>query len=101
MASIKTWHRRLTKVVKLLPSDLEPYGSGPDSERGADCSCGCKWFVGLEGMLGADWGICANSGSPRAGLLTFEHMGCPQFRGGDYYEPDRDDRILERFRREP
>jgi hypothetical protein len=33
----------------------------------------------LTGDVGLDWGICANAKSPRAGLLTFEHQGCPDF----------------------
>lgn len=43
---------------------------------GADCSCGCKFFWDNMGVS-ADWGLCLNKQSPRAGLLTFEHMGCP------------------------
>jgi hypothetical protein len=27
------------------------------------------------------WGVCADSASPRAGLLMFEHQGCEQFEG--------------------
>jgi len=30
-----------------------------------------------------DWGVCANPKSPRAGLLTFEHQGCPAFTALD------------------
>jgi hypothetical protein len=30
-----------------------------------------------------DWGVCANPASPRLGLLTFEHQGCPQFEEED------------------
>jgi len=30
-----------------------------------------------------DWGVCANPKSPRAGLLTFEHQGCPEFTALD------------------
>ncbi len=26
-----------------------------------------------------DWGVCGNPASHRAGLLTSEHQGCPQF----------------------
>jgi hypothetical protein len=44
-----------------------------------DCSCGCRHFLPLQGQLGHDWGVCANSKSPRAGLLTFEHQGCAEF----------------------
>lgn len=38
-----------------------------------------RWYYILGGQLGQDWGICANPESPRAGLLTFEHQGCPQY----------------------
>ncbi len=48
-------------------------------ESGADCSCGCKWFHALQGDRAGDWGVCFNPRSPRAGLLTFEHMGCEHF----------------------
>lgn len=44
-----------------------------------DCSCGCRFFHELEGKVGADWGVCTHPSSPRAGLLTFEHMGCKFF----------------------
>lgn len=72
-------HERLHALVKHLPTDFEPYG---ERERdGPDCSCGCRWFLPLEGKLGMDWGICANTRSPRAGLLTFEHQGCPEYEG--------------------
>jgi hypothetical protein len=33
----------------------------------------------LDGTHGMDWGVCTEPQSPRAGLLTFEHMGCPHF----------------------
>lgn len=39
-----------------------------------DCSCGCYYFIELEGN--GDWGVCCNPESPRAGLLTWEHQGC-------------------------
>ena len=74
-------HKMLWRIAKQLPSDFEPWGKRPDSERGADCSCGCKWFLPCE-KVGADWGVCANPKSPRAGLLTFEHMGCKEFDPG-------------------
>lgn len=45
---------------------------------GADCSCGCRFFFDLQGN--ADWGICCNPDSPRRALLTWEHMGCPNFK---------------------
>ena len=44
---------------------------------GIDCSCGCIFFVEVGGDIAGDWGICTNPESPRAGLLTWEHQGCP------------------------
>lgn len=46
---------------------------------GHDCSCGCRYFWDNVGVS-ADWGLCLNGESPRAGLLTWEHMGCPFFK---------------------
>jgi len=77
-------HNRLHSIVRKLPSDFEPWGErSRENEWGPDCSCGCRWFVKLEGMLRYDWGICYNPASPRAGLLTFEHQGCPAFEGNE------------------
>jgi hypothetical protein len=84
--TINNIHEQLWKVCKLLPSDFEPFGKRPDEERGADCSCGCKFFQPLEGILGMDWGVCSNSKSPRAGLLTFEHQGCKEFQENENHE---------------
>jgi|SRR5580700_3771393 hypothetical protein len=83
-------HEGLWAVAKKLPTDFKPYGKrrrsdGPTYE---DC-CNCRWFHVLAGMRGQDWGVCANPKGPRAGLLTFEHMGCPQ------YQPDERDDYLE------
>ncbi len=36
----------------------------------------------FRGEIGQDWGVCVNSESLRAGLVTFEHQGCAQFRSG-------------------
>ena len=44
---------------------------------GSDCSCGCSCFIELQDS--GDWGVCCNPESQRAGLLTWEHMGCPNF----------------------
>ncbi len=68
------WH--LHAVCIHLPTDYEPYGFRV--RTGADCSCGCKWFLKLQAMP-MDWGVCANPQSPRCGLLTFEHQGCAFF----------------------
>ena len=71
-------------ILKKLPSDFEPWGErSRENEWGPDCSCGCRWFVKLEGSLRCDWGVCYNSASPRAGLLTFEHQGCRAFEGDE------------------
>jgi len=75
-------HEQLWQITKKLPSDFEPYGQrNRETEWGPDCSCGCAHFHPLEGKEGADWGVCSNDKSPRAGLLTFEHMGCALFCG--------------------
>lgn len=97
-------HQELLAIVRCLPDDYAPFGENMDREgdpthdassmseseynayleregnryRG-DCSCGCRYFAKLRGELGLDWGICWNPQSHRAGLLTFEHQGCPQF----------------------
>ena len=46
---------------------------------GVDCSCGCKYFLDGVGGIG-DWGVCLNPESPRAGLLTWEHQGCKNYK---------------------
>jgi hypothetical protein len=45
----------------------------------SDCSSGCKWYHPMSGDASRDWGVCGNPASHRAGLLTFEHQGCPEF----------------------
>lgn len=72
-----TLHDLLHLVCLRRPTDFAPYGLR--QREAADCSCGCKHFVPLEGGLGADWGVCTQPRSPRAGLLTFEHQGCEFF----------------------
>jgi hypothetical protein len=102
----------LDAVAKKLPTDFEPYGrrdrsgvSPQHPERTVilcDCSCNCRWFHELSGTRGMDWGVCANPKSPRAGLLTFEHMGCPQYEWDtrfDFLETDSGKKMLERHRR--
>ena len=75
----KRLHAHLLTIMVCLPTDFEPWGERSDDERGSDCSCGCRWYATLNGPLGADWGVCTNPASPRCGLLTFEHQGCPEF----------------------
>lgn len=64
--------------LKILPTDYDEYGGEikrwKDNDKNyPDCSCGCKFFIGLENQS-ADWGVCANPNSPRKGLLTWEHQ---------------------------
>lgn len=68
----------------------EDYLSGKDTNNheNPDCSCGCKHFHPLDGKEGFDWGICCHPLSPRAGLLTFEHMGCDKFEAGPTVEEE-------------
>jgi hypothetical protein len=68
------------QIVKILPTDYTDYGGSierwADPTKGyPDCSSNClHWWA-----LDADWGVCKNIQSPRAGLLTWEHQageGC-------------------------
>jgi hypothetical protein len=70
-------HEQLWQIVVKLPTDVEPWGQREPGEVG-DCSCSCRWFLPLVAMP-LDWGVCANPASPRVGLLTFEHQGCPEY----------------------
>lgn len=72
-------HSLFLNSVKRLWSDFEPYGKRSREEDGPDCSCGCRWFLTVEGNLGLDWGVCSNPNSPRFSLLTFEHQGCLEY----------------------
>jgi len=79
---MRTTHEHLWTLVKRLPSDFEPYGQRDrEEDEGPDCSCGCRHFHPLAGERAYDWGICTSPRSPRASLLTFEHMGCKGFEG--------------------
>jgi hypothetical protein len=67
-------HKQLWAVCRERKRDYD--------ERDRDypqCAHGCYWYHPLEGYSGMDWGVCFNPDSPRAGLLTFEHMGCDHF----------------------
>lgn len=78
----KSMHSKLWEICKTLPEDYEPYGQASREEGDnwyGDCSCGCRYYLPLEGSLGADWGVCRNKQSHRCGLLTFEHQGCRHF----------------------
>ena len=45
----------------------------------------CRFYLPLEGPMGADWGACANPASPRDGTVTFEHDHCDAFETNDAY----------------
>lgn len=80
--------RLLAEVVGLDPRDWDGYGlldRWAEHYEGSsgDCSSGCRFYVPLDGELGPDWGVCTNPASHRAGKLTFEHQGCPQFGAAD------------------
>jgi hypothetical protein len=85
-------HDHLLTLCKSLPGDYDPWGNviqwGDPNQAYPDCAGGCKWYLTLEGHVGADWGVCANAKSHRAGLLTFEHQGCQQF---ELLKPSSDD----------
>lgn len=75
----KIMHDDLKGLARILPTDYADYGGTVQrwkDERLSypDCSHGCQWFAKLGGKLGNDWGVCASRGSPRQGLLTFEHQ---------------------------
>ena len=81
-------HAHLHELVVHLESDFEPYGkSTREGEQWRDCSCDCRHFAVLKGPLASDWGVCMNARSTRAGLLTFEHQGCPAFESGPELDP--------------
>jgi hypothetical protein len=82
-------HEILLSIAKRLPTDYTDYGGQVErwqhpEEFYPDCSSGCRHYRRLmsaheEGVEDADWGVCTNPRSPRAGLLTFEHQagqGC-------------------------
>jgi hypothetical protein len=83
-----TLHDLLHLVCPRRPTDFTPYGIR--QRDAADCSCGCKHFVPLDGNLGADWGVCTHPRSPRAGLLTFEHQGCEFFAYDERLDAERE-----------
>ena len=77
-------HRDLWAVAQVHAADYAPWGAasreGADNKFGADCSCGCLFAAWLGPPHASDWLVCGNPDSHRAGLLTFEHQGCPHYR---------------------
>jgi hypothetical protein len=88
-------HEHLLRIMVSRPTDYKEYGGevvrweDEDADY-PDCSCGCKWAAWLSGELGFDWCVCTNPGSPRVGLLTFEHQA-----GKDCFESDETSTIDE------
>lgn len=85
--------KSLWPMLTILPTDYRDYGGAAvrwdRSDRSdADCSCGCKYALYLDGS--GDWLVCANPHSPRRGLLTWEHQA-----GRDCYVPDEADETVE------
>jgi hypothetical protein len=78
-------HDALWAVCRTDDLDYEPYGRA-DRNGFFDCSCGCRFYAELPWPRGADWGVCTNPASHRAGLLTFEHQGCPHFQAKANYD---------------
>ena len=84
-------HEQLFDIAKRLPTDFEPWGQrqhigGAVSQP--DCSCHCRFFTRLDGGAGLDWGVCVNPKSLRAGLLTYQKFGCPEFEQTSSDEDD-------------
>jgi hypothetical protein len=71
--------RRLTheRWVRRLNRDM----ADPDyrDEWYAEQCGGCVYWIPLSGVLGDDYGACANEASPRDGVVQFEHDGCEAF----------------------
>lgn len=87
--------KELWDVLKRLPTDYTAYGGEvirweDEKKSYPDCSCGCKYFVPLDGNLKYDWGVCSKKDSPRAGLLTWEHQaGFECFESGSGFSLGR------------
>lgn len=82
---------QLWRVCRRLQSDYEPLGQRKREsqwKKQPDCS-GCRWFQPLLRYGVLAWGACANTASPRAGLLTFREQGCESFEQAE--EPTDDD----------
>jgi len=78
------YHEILLSITKRLPTDYKDYGGTVErwehpEEFYPDCSSGCRYYRRLidrfaHDVEDADWGVCTNPRSSRAGLLTFEHQ---------------------------
>jgi len=52
----------------------------PDEWYNNQCG-GCLYYIPLQGLFSADWGVCSNAASPCDGTARFEHDGCEHFEG--------------------
>jgi len=79
MKAREVTHNQLHEIKITNDYDYEPYGK--QRRDGHDCSSGCRFFIRLDSKQhNGSWGVCTNYESHRAGLLTFEHQGCKQFK---------------------
>jgi hypothetical protein len=98
-------HDELVQIMIAKPTDFDPWGNrtrdDPDTCHN-DCSCGCNFYHVLDGEVRSDWGVCTNPKSPRVGLLTFEHQGCPEWTLDPRWDAmDKEEmKILRRDKRE-
>jgi len=72
-------HKRCWRAANPSAKKYQKDGGWTFRTGKPDCSLGCKWFAPLK-EAEYDWGVCLCSNGPRAGMLTFEHMGCEKFR---------------------
>ena len=93
MQAMDASDEQLWEACRRLDSDWEPVGQRKwDGAREARHDCAtCCWFLELFRNW-PDWGVCANPGSQRAGLLTHWEQGCWQF------EPEKGERREEPLR---
>ena len=73
----------LWEACRKLLTDWEPHGQRRwhgRREARPDCDS-CKWFTELFHTW-PDWGVCCNTESPRAGLLTHREQGCWEHEPG-------------------
>jgi hypothetical protein len=85
-------------LLKSMPTDYEYYGGTvkrweKNDIAYLDCAANCKHYKPLFDEFNewpdTDWGVCTNSKSQRAGLLTFEHQagfGCHEPGPGKEFE---------------
>ncbi|MFI5707784.1 DUF3027 domain-containing protein [Kribbella sp. NPDC051620] len=48
----------------------------------------CLFWRPLAGVMGEDWGVCANAASGSDGRVRFEHDGCGEFEAKVVRQPE-------------